>query len=192
MFAWYVCICIPRVVTVTVAMRSPANHLRFLRTFAIDATAWPDIYRARGENKHDIYVLKLLKVNLEGNATARGEFDSEREILASLQARIHPGAVASGFVSWVGCVLIRALVCCKCRHSWSGAPVWCDESRWNGTCLLRVTARWGIPGLPLNSPFLPLFGVTTTARAYQAWCGRGFSPPPRRSASRWTTTPEGR
>ena len=41
-----------------------------------------------------MYVLKLLKVNLEGSGTARAEFDSEARILAQLTARIHPGAPA--------------------------------------------------------------------------------------------------
>ena len=49
----------------------------------------PDIYRVR--EKKDVFVLKLLKVNLEGSGTARAEFDSEARILAQLQARIHPG-----------------------------------------------------------------------------------------------------
>ena len=48
-----------------------------------------DIYRVR--EKKDVFVLKLLKVNLEGSGTARAEFDSEARILAQLQARIHPG-----------------------------------------------------------------------------------------------------
>ena len=48
-----------------------------------------DIYRVR--EKKDVFVLKLLKVNLEGSGTARAEFDSEARILAQLQARVHPG-----------------------------------------------------------------------------------------------------
>ena len=41
--------------------------------------------------KKDVFVLKLLKVNLEGSGAARAEFDSEARILAQLQARVHPG-----------------------------------------------------------------------------------------------------
>ena len=51
-----------------------------------------DIYRVR--EKKDVFVLKLLKVNLEGSGTARAEFDAEARILAQLQARVHPGKLA--------------------------------------------------------------------------------------------------
>ena len=53
-----------------------------------------DIYRVR--EKKDVFVLKLLKVNLEGSGTARAEFDSEARILAQLQARVHPGTMIVG------------------------------------------------------------------------------------------------
>ena len=55
-----------------------------------------DIYRVR--EKKDVFVLKLLKVNLEGSGVARAEFDSEARILAQLQARVHPGMLWGGRV----------------------------------------------------------------------------------------------
>ena len=63
-----------------------------------------DIYRVR--EKKDVYVLKLLKVNLEGSGTARAEFDSEARILAQLQARIHPGTNVVCWMLMVGTVIL--------------------------------------------------------------------------------------